>query len=253
MSKRKIVLIDEQKCDGCGLCATACAEGAIRIVDGKARLISEIYCDGLGACLGECPRGAIAIEEREAVDFDPAAVERHLAGHSTSQAPHHPAAPPHFHGCPGSAVRDLRAPAADTAREPAAAGPAIPSALGNWPVQLTLVPPRAAYFDGADLLIAADCTPFALADFHARLLRGRVLLIGCPKLDDGQSYLEKLSHIFKANDIRSVEVAHMEVPCCSGLVRLVQLALQQAGKPIPATATRISIRGEVMQTVAIAT
>jgi len=235
---RKIVKIDEEKCDGCGQCVPACAEGAIQVVGGKARLVSELYCDGLGACLGECPQDAITIEEREAEVFDEAAVARHL-GHCAGTPSAHSA--PVVHACPGSASQVLRrstpAPAAETE----------PSALGNWPVQLSLVPVRAPYFEGARLLIAADCVPFALADFHRSALAGRALVVGCPKLDNTDMYRRKLAEIFRQNDIQSVEVIYMEVPCCFGLVHLVRLALEESEKTIPLTLTKVSVRGAVLE------
>lgn len=220
---RKIVRINEDKCDGCGLCVPACQEGAIGIIDGKARLISETYCDGLGACLGECPRDAITIEERPADEFDPEAVEAHLAGRQDEAATvSSPAS-----GCPGAAMRELR-PRATAA---AGAAAAAESQLANWPLQLALVPPNAPYFPGAELLVSADCVPFALADFHGRLLTGGPVVIACPKLDDRMdAYIEKLQAIFTANAIRSVTVAHMEVPCCGGIVQAVRTALARAGR-----------------------
>ncbi|MEA1997516.1 MAG: 4Fe-4S binding protein [Gemmatimonadota bacterium] len=240
---RKIVVIDEEKCDGCGLCVPSCAEGAIQIIDGKARLVSDIYCDGLGACLGKCPRDAISIEERDAENFDKKAAKKHVQQLSEKEGLTLPASGV----CPGALSRmwDNRPAAGKTAAD----RPSTPSALGNWPVQLNLVPLKAPYFDGADLLIAADCVPFAFEGFHARLLEGKTLLIGCPKLDDAEHYLEKLTQIFLQNDIRSVEVAIMEVPCCSGLTRLVLSALNGAGKFIPATSVRISITGEVLDSM----
>jgi Pyruvate/2-oxoacid:ferredoxin oxidoreductase delta subunit len=228
---RNIIRIDEEKCDGCGLCATACAEGAIAILDGKARLVSETYCDGLGACLSECPRGAITIEQRAADAFDAAAVETRLRGQRA------PAPPPC--ACPGSGARAL-----DPA--PAVASAPQPSQLRNWPVQIHLVPVRAPYLDGARLTIAADCTPFAYPDFHARFLAGRVVLIGCPKLDDAGAYEEKLTVLFRENAIRDVEVAIMEVPCCGGLARLVTGALAASGKEIPLRLTRVGLRGDLL-------
>jgi len=240
---RKIVRIEEEKCNGCGQCATACAEGAIEIVDGKARLVGESYCDGLGACLGECPQGAITIEEREAGAFEEEATQAHLA---------HARATVHVEtlacGCPGSAAQSLaRAGAPFTEAEVSA-----PSQLGNWPVQLLLVPPTAPYLQGARLLIAADCVPFAFADFHRKLLAGRTLLVGCPKLDDAAFYREKLTQLFRENDIESVEVVHMEVPCCFGLVHLVRQAVDESGKDLPMTVTKVGIRGEILEARALA-
>lgn len=220
MAKRNIVNIDESKCDGCGKCVTACAEGAIRLVDGKARLVSESHCDGLGACLGECPRGAITVETRDAPDF---------------------VKPPHL-ACPGTLSRSFQRPpspgvTADTASE-----------LTHWPVQLALVSPNASHWDGADLLVAADCVAFAHAGFHQNLLKGKKLIIACPKLDDREAQVAKLSELFAANDIKSVTVARMEVPCCAGLLWVVETALRQAGKPdMPFHQATISVRGEIIE------
>jgi Pyruvate/2-oxoacid:ferredoxin oxidoreductase delta subunit len=260
---RKIIRIDEEKCDGCGQCAEACAEGAIQIVGGKARLVSETYCDGLGACIGDCPRDAITIEEREAAEFDAEAVKQHLAQESREPAkPKTPlptaagraAIPPNGHVCPGTFAQMLQANraaqrSAGVSQQPSS--PAAASALANWPVQLRLVPVNAPYFEDAELLIAADCAPFALADFHARLLDGKILLIGCPKLDDVEFYRQKLAEIFRQNEIRSVEIAYMEVPCCFGLVQIVRFALAEAGKPIPLVLTKIGIRGSVCESKAV--
>ena len=256
MAKRKIVQIDESKCDGCGLCVPSCAEGAIQIVDGKARLVADVYCDGLGACLGECPQGAIAIVDREAEPFDEAAAVRHVAalGHGKLPA----AGPAHGAGaCPGSTVRDfglnvVARPAADASSSPAAASgegssAQQPSALGHWPIQLHLVPPQAPFLQGADLLLVADCVPFALADFHRRLLRGRPVLVGCPKLDDAEAYVAKLVAILTLSSLCSLTVVHMEVPCCTGLVRIARAALAASGAEVPLEEVTISIRGEVLE------
>jgi Pyruvate/2-oxoacid:ferredoxin oxidoreductase delta subunit len=232
--RRQIVVIDEEQCNGCGQCAAACAEGAIQVIEGKARLVKEEYCDGLGACLGECPQGAIRIEERVAGAFDPEATEEHLRRLGRSPAPAHQQAPA---GCPSAAVHTF-APAAG-------AGPAgQASALAQWPVQLHLVPPAAPYFQGADLLVTADCVPFAYADYHADLLAGKAVVVGCPKFDDAGFYVDKLAAIFSASEIRSVTVAIMEVPCCRGLVQVVQRALAQSGKDLPVAVVTITIRGE---------
>ncbi|UCD16424.1 MAG: 4Fe-4S binding protein [Candidatus Zixiibacteriota bacterium] len=252
MPIRKVIRIDDDKCDGCGLCVPACAEGAIQIVNGKARLVSETYCDGLGNCLGECPQGAITIEEREAPAFDPDAVKRHLEDKKTEPGiqslPVAPDSPQPFRGCPGAMARELRPNRA--ASEPVTSG-SVPTSpqLGNWPIQLHLVPTYAPYFENARLLIAADCAPFAMPDFHSSMLAGRILLIGCPKLDDTERYLQKLTAIFSHNEILSVELAFMEVPCCYGLVRLVQIALKDSGKDIPLSLVKIGIRGEVLETI----
>lgn len=229
---RKIIRIDEQKCDGCGLCASACAEGAIAMIEGKARLISETYCDGLGACIGECPRGAITIIEREAEAFDEAAVAAHQQRAATTAG-----------GCPGAATRDLAATATSSD---------APSRLRTWPVQLHLVPVRAPYLAGARLTIAADCVAVAYPDFHARFLTDRVVMIGCPKLDDAAAYREKLAAIFRENEIREVEVAIMEVPCCSGLARLVAGAIAEAGRALPLRVTRVGVRGDLSDVTPVA-
>ena len=238
-SRRQIIHIDEELCNGCGLCVPSCAEGAIQIIDGKARLVSETFCDGLGACLGECPQGAITMEEREAATFDEVAVTEHLARVRPA------AEPPVVHaGCPGAAARMLQPSAAPSARN----GDAV-SRLANWPVQLHLVPTQAPYFQGAKLLIAADCVPAALPDFHDRMLDGHILLIGCPKLDDTQTYQAKLARIFADNAIQSIESAYMEVPCCMGLVFLVKQALADSGMAdsIPLTLTKVGIQGDVRE------
>lgn len=240
MSMRKIVKIDEELCDGCGDCVPACEEGAIQVIDGKARLVSEVYCDGLGACLGECPQGAISIEEREADDFDEGAVVRHLAALEKRREERSPVPPAMACGCPGSAARTL-----DPPPDPATGRDEGPSMLRNWPVQIKLVPVRAPTLDGADLLVAADCVPFAFRAFHSRFLAGRTLLVGCPKLDDAEFYVEKLAHLFRMNDVRSVEVAIMEVPCCTGMDHIVRRAIAASGREIPCTVTVVGVRGEI--------
>ena len=225
---RRIIKINEEKCNGCGLCAAACHEGAIGMVNGKARLLREDYCDGLGDCLPACPTGAISFEEREAPAYNEAAV---LAAKKAKAAPQ-PC------GCPGSACRSIQ-PAA-----PAAAAD-VPSQLQNWPVQIKLAPVNAPYFDGADLLIAADCTAYAFGNFHQKFMQGKVVLIGCPKLD-GVNYAEKLTQILQYNNIRSITVTRMSVPCCGGLSFAVQTALEQCGKEIPLHITIISPDGQIL-------
>lgn len=235
MRTRKIVKIDEEKCDGCGVCMPSCAEGAIRVIDGKARLLAENLCDGLGNCLGECPRGAITIEERPAEAFDEAAVEMHIAAEqavdvdSAIGAEGHGCGAPQaggFGGCPGMRSRQL-SPARTSAGVP---GKASPSRLGQWPVQLSLVPTSGAIWQDADVLIAADCVGFAMGDFHERLLAGKTLVIACPKFDDVQPYVARVTEIFARNAVRSVTIAHMEVPCCNGIVRVVREALAASGR-----------------------
>lgn len=242
---RKIVTIDEEKCNGCGLCVPACAEGAIKIVDGKARLAADNLCDGLGACLGDCPQDAIRIVEREADQFDEAAVEKHLAEKQPDganiTAPHvEPAHAPG--GCPGSRVMSFATQKDHAPTEPAEREP---SRLAQWPVQLHLVPVNAPYLQGADLLIAADCVPFAYAGFHRDFLTGKALVIGCPKLDDNHFYLEKLTELFRTADVRSVTVVRMEVPCCGGIVVAAKQALAASGKDIPFSEVTVGINGEI--------
>jgi ferredoxin len=240
MATRKIVKIDEEKCNGCGLCIPNCAEGALRIVDGKAKLMSEKFCDGLGACLGHCPQDAVTVIEREAEDFDGKAVEVHL--HKKEAQPKPQPQPVQLTGCPSSRAMHFKVP--ESVIE---AGPAIPSVsmLSHWPVQLKLVPVNAPYFQNADLLVAADCIPFAYPNFHQDFLKGKAVVVGCPKLDDIQYYREKLTEIFKTNPIKSVTVPHMEVPCCLGLVRAVEDALAASGKKIPLKKIKIGIRGDI--------
>jgi len=247
---RKIVKIDPDKCDGCGLCVPSCAEGAIRIVDGKAVLSADNLCDGLGACLGECPRDAITVEEREADAFDEVAVAQHLAAQG-GPAPSHPhavpppAAPGHHHhggGCPGSRAMSFARPQETTASEPAGSRQ---SQLAQWPVQLHLVSTSAPYFQGADLLITADCVPVAYAGYHEDFLKGRAVVMGCPKLDDNQFYLQKLTELFIRSDIRSVTVLKMEVPCCGGIAAAARQAIAASGKQIPYNEVTIGIQGQV--------
>ncbi len=240
MVSRSIVRIDEEKCTGCGLCVPACAEGALRIVDGKAKLVSDKYCDGLGACIGECPQGAITIEKREAEEFDEEAAEEHLKREQHAPAVHH------VHPTPqsGPSAKVMRSERNLTEKEAENIAEKRESMLSQWPVQLTLLPPNAPFFENAELLIAADCVPFAYANFHNDFLKGRTLVVGCPKLDDAEFYKEKLSEIFKRSNIRSVTVVNMEVPCCFGLYHLVKEALDSSGKVIPLRQEIIGIKGE---------
>lgn len=231
--KRNIIEIDEGKCNGCGECIVSCAESALQIVNGKAKLVKDVYCDGLGACLGTCPTGALKIVQREAEAFDERAV--HERTHAQKQKKESPC------GCPGSAVMQFRTRPASTAP---ASVPEQQSELTNWPVQLMLVPINAPYFDQADLLIAADCTAFAAGGFHTGFLKDRKLIIACPKLDDADHYIEKLSQIFANNDLKSIAVARMEVPCCGGLTRIVQEAMNRSGRTIPYCETIIGIKGD---------
>lgn len=240
---RKIIRIDEEKCNGCGQCAGACKEGAIAMVDGKAKLMRDDYCDGLGNCLPVCPTGAISFEEREAAAYSEQAVQRRAAGEQADLA--RPAGKrPAFHGCPGSMARNLERHSAPAGPVPAENAPQ--SELTQWPVQIKLVPVNAPYFDGANLLIAADCTAYAYADFHRRFIRNHIALIGCPKLDEGD-YAEKLTAIFKNNRIRSVQVVRMEVPCCGGIENAVRRALRDCGKLIPWHVAVVSTEGEIVE------
>jgi Pyruvate/2-oxoacid:ferredoxin oxidoreductase delta subunit len=242
--KRKIIQIDEEKCDGCGLCVPSCAEGAIRIVDGKAKLVAEKYCDGLGACLGECPRDAIRIIESEAEAFDEEAVKEHLKSLITSR----PASDEALAcGCPSALIQSFTLPVSHTDdREPASRVPAA-SDLSHWPVQIRLVPPTAPFLKGADILVAADCTPFAYPQFHQDFIKGKAVLVGCPKLDAVEPYIEKFAAIFASAAVRSVTVVVMEVPCCQGLPVIVKRGMDVAGKSIPMEVIVISIRGEVLK------
>ena len=235
---RKIIRIDEEKCDGCGLCVPSCAEGAIRIVDGKARLVAEKYCDGLGACLGECPRGALTVIDAEADPFDEEAVKE-LLNPVNSGDKSLPC------GCPSSLIQTF-APqtACDQANVPISQTASGVSALTHWPVQIRLVPPTAPFLRGADLLVAADCTPVAYPRFHDDLLRGKTILLGCPKFDDAEAYVNKFAAIFKTAAIKSVTVVVMEVPCCQGLPVIVRKGMALAGKKIPIEVVVISARGE---------
>ena len=234
MAKRKIVKIDEERCNGCGLCVPNCQEGALQIIDGKAKLVKEIYCDGLGACLGHCPEGAITIEEREAEVFNEKATKRHIEKLKKKEEERLPC------GCPGTAVQSFeKHEIRDTRYEIRKSE----SELTNWPVQLMLVPTQAPYLKNRDLLIAADCTSFSYPDFHQDFLRGKALVVGCPKLDAATIYEEKLAEIFKVNNIKSITVLHMEVPCCFGLVQIVNEALRLSGKKIPLKEITIGIKG----------
>jgi len=301
--KRKIISIDETKCTGCGQCIPDCPEGALQLIEGKARLVSDLFCDGLGACIGTCPEGAITVIEREAEPYNEAAVMativkqgapvtkahlEHLAGHGqvalyneaieyliehglpipdhvppertpAPAPPGKPAAgrmgegiicppgspdPSRFAACPGSAARAIRREPGRGPRQPVVG--VTDSELRQWPVQLSLLNPAASYFENADLLIAADCVPFAYAGFHPEFLKGRILIIFCPKLDpDIPGYIEKLAEIFSRHAIRSIMVVHMEVPCCSGVRAVVDKALEKSGKAIPVVEKTITIEGGI--------
>ena len=288
MAVRKIVKIDESKCNGCGQCVPGCAEGALAVIDGKARLLKETYCDGLGACLGECPQGAITIEDREAAQFDAAAAEAHVAALAAGQGAARAAGrtergmgvPPMSSapsertksqgqdasgthgqdaratvggGCPGSRMMQFArrgaatgGSAQDSGAAPAGQRPAVESALGQWPVQLALVPIEAPYYEDTELVLTADCAAYALGDFHERFLRGRSVAIACPKLDDVSPYVEKLAEILRRNTIRGLVVVHMEVPCCGGIVRLAEEAARRSGRSLPVRDVMIGLQGETL-------
>lgn len=241
--KRQIIKIDEEKCNGCGLCAKACHEGAIDIIDGKAKLVREHFCDGLGDCLPECPTGAITFEEREAPEYDEAAVQRSKIAKALEK--HQMGG-----GCPGSAAmsfeRAAEAPADQAAGQTAYAAPTAPvSRLAQWPCQIKLLPPKAPFYDGAKLLVAADCTAYAYANMHEEFMKGKITAVGCPKLD-AVDYSEKLTDIISSNDIKEVTLVRMEVPCCGGLENAVKKALQQSGKFIPWRVVTISRDGRIL-------
>ena len=271
MVKRKIIKIDEEKCNGCGLCIPNCPEGALQIIDGKVRLVSDLFCDGLGACIGHCPQGAITTEEREAEAYDETRVMENIVkqGENTIKAhlkhlkEHNEVGylneafdflknknieilmeedkmeHKHIGGCPGADLREVNAEvdASDNSKQA--------SALKQWPVQLHLLPPQASFFENSHLLVAADCVPFANANFHSKLLNGKSLVIGCPKLDDVEAYQEKLTEIFKNNKIKSVTVGIMEVPCCHGLYAAVEQAVGDSGNKIPIIQEVIGINGKI--------
>jgi NAD-dependent dihydropyrimidine dehydrogenase PreA subunit len=234
---RKIVFIDEEKCDGCGLCIPNCAEGAIEIIDGKAKLISDNLCDGLGACLGHCPQDAIHVIEREADEFDEEAVDKHLEKLETktdsTRSIHQP-----MGGCPGSRMvtMDINEDEQENVK--------ISSQLRQWPVQLHLVPPNAPYLKNSDLLITADCVPLAYGNYHQDLLKGKSVVMGCPKLDDVQSYVERLTEMIEYNDFNSITIAFMEVPCCGGIIRALEIAMDKADKQVPVNKVKITIDGQ---------
>jgi ferredoxin len=245
---RKIIEIDEELCNGCGNCVIACAEGAIQIIDGKAKVIADKYCDGLGACIGDCPEDALNIIEREADDFDEEAVEELLKEQSDTKSQAEPVAC----GCPSTALKTF--PMAEKT-EPCGCGcgnhadvqtSGGPSALGHWPVQIKLVPPGAPFLKDADLLIAADCVPVAYPNFHADFLDGKAVMIGCPKFDNADEYVEKFAQVFKVSGIKSITSVIMEVPCCSAMPIIVKKALEKSGVEIPFKEVVVSARGEII-------
>ncbi|MBU0981030.1 MAG: 4Fe-4S binding protein [Nanoarchaeota archaeon] len=272
MAKRKIIKIDREKCDGCGLCIPECPEGALLMIDGKARLVSDLFCDGLGACLGHCPKGAITIEEREAEPYDERKVMENIVKQGKNTIKAHlehlkehgetefleeakeylkekkidiplESKGPEPCGCPGAKMRDLR----DTDADVEDSSEEKKSELRQWTVQLHLVPPNAPFFQDADLLIAADCVAFADPNFHKNLLKGKFIAIGCPKLDNIQAYKEKIEAIISMNNLKSITVTIMEVPCCLGLYSMTEQALEESGKKIPLKKIIIGIDGQSKQ------
>ncbi|MGC8736885.1 MAG: ATP-binding protein [Dissulfurimicrobium sp.] len=244
---RKIIEIDEALCNGCGKCVPSCAEGAIQIIDGKARLVAERYCDGLGACLGECPQGALRIVERVADDFDEEAAHRHLSGPMPAETKGAIQGAALGCGCPSTLVQEFgpQKDACARANQPVNFG-SLRSALTHWPVQIRLVPPAAPFLKGADLLVAADCTAFSYPAFHMDLLPGKVLLIGCPKFDNAHEYVERFIEIFKKAQIKSLTTVIMEVPCCSSMLGILNKAMEGAGVSIPLKKIVVSARGELL-------
>lgn len=244
---RKIIEIDEERCNGCGNCVLACAEGAIQIIDGKAKVIADKYCDGLGACIGDCPEDALKIIEREADDFDEAAVEELLKSRQETENTSQTIAC----GCPSSTIQTFAdataaGDACGCANSPAVQASGGLSALGHWPVQIKLVPPGAPFLKGADLLIAADCVPVAYPSFHADFLKGKAVMIGCPKFDDAPAYVEKLAQVFAVSGIKSITSVIMEVPCCSALPMIIKKALAQSGMDIPFKEIVVSPQGKIV-------
>jgi Fe-S-cluster-containing hydrogenase component 2 len=247
---RKIIEIDEDLCDGCGNCVPSCAEGALEIVDGKARVVADIYCDGLGACLGECPTGALSIVEKEAAEFDEEAVEEYLAEKKKKEAGQPKVMPMVAGGCPSARLQTFEPATAGSAAAQTvgtSGGPEAESALSHWPVQIMLVPPWAPFLKGADLLVLADCVPVAFPTLHRDFLQGKAVMMGCPKFDDAQHYIEKFAQICKVSGIKSITAVVMEVPCCSALPMIVKKGMALAGTKIPLEEVVISTRGKVLE------
>ncbi|MCJ2163762.1 MULTISPECIES: 4Fe-4S binding protein [unclassified Pseudodesulfovibrio] len=256
ISKRKMITINEELCNGCGQCVPSCEEGALAIVDGKARLVKEIYCDGLGACLGDCPTGALKVEVREADDFDPDAVARHLKAQGRTVPKHmpdpeslrldKPGKTPGRGGCPGAALKTMTP--CGQANIPTTQ-PAGGSALSHWPVQLRLVPPTAPFLKGADLLLTADCVPVAMPSYHGEYVPNRVVLMGCPKFDNQMEYIEKLAEIIAENNLNSITVMEMEVPCCASMSVILREAVKRAGSAVDTVRVTVARTGAVLETV----
>lgn len=242
---RKIIEIDEEKCDGCGQCVPGCAEGALQLIDGKARVVADKYCDGLGACMGECPTGALSLIERETDEFDEAAVETYLSEKEKGKTKEQSVLPC---GCPSTHIQTfIPNESCKSANLPASLEGGVESALSHWPVQIRLIPPTAPFLKEADLLVLADCCAVAYAHLHRDLITGKVVMMGCPKFDDVQDYIHKFTEIFKAADIRTITTVIMEVPCCSGLPMIVKKGMEAAGKKIPVEEIIITTQGNVLE------
>jgi ferredoxin len=245
MAKRTIIEIDEDKCTGCGACVTKCAEGALKIVDGKAKVVSDVFCDGFGVCIGECPEGALRIVEREAPGFDPGATEEHLSRLKKMSEKKPIGDEPC--GCQSSNPMILTASSAKPGHGHSEARDDLPPKLTNWPVQWRLVTPAMPFFKDKDVLLSADCVPFAFRDFHGKFLTGKPVIIGCPKLDEQTAYLEKLTDILRDATPRSLDIVIMEVPCCFGLKKLVDEAVRRSGKSVPVRTTAAGIKGNIVR------
>jgi ferredoxin len=239
--KRKIIEINEDLCDGCGQCVISCAEGALQVIDGKAKVVADMFCDGLGACIGECPTGALKIIEREADEFDVEAVEKYLHGKQKEAAVNELASPC---GCPSAAIQTFTC---KEANKPLFIGESGDSALSHWPIQIKLVPPNAPFLKGADLLVLADCAPVSFPTLHRDFLKGKAVMMGCPKFDDVQEYIDKFAEVFKQAGIKSVTAVIMEVPCCSGLPIIVKKGMEKAGVNVPMGKVVISTKGKIIK------
>ncbi len=238
---RKIIEIDEERCDGCGNCVISCAEGALKIIDGKAKVISDNLCDGLGACIGECPQDALNIIEREAEDFDEEAVEKHLEEQTAQEAPQTMPC-----GCPSTQIQSFAPAAGCQGANTPKTFQKTDSALTHWPVQICLIPPTAPFLKGADLLVVADCVPVAFPSLHQDYLEGKTVMVGCPKFDDVQEYIDRFTEIFKTAGVKSVTTMIMEVPCCSGLPMIVKKGMEASGMDVPNRQVVVSTRGEIL-------
>ena len=239
-TKRKIIEINEELCNGCGQCVMDCAEGALQIVDGKAKIVSEVFCDGLGACIGGCPQGALKIVERESLPFDEEAVKKHLEAQKAKQPPTMAC------GCPSSQIRQFSTQPTSSTTPTSGGYDELPSCLSHWPVQIRLVPTSAPFLKGSSLLIAADCAPVAYRNFHGDFLKGRTVMIGCPKFDDIEGYYQKFVELFSEGGIKDITVLSMEVPCCSKLPHAVKKALEASKKDIPFKEVVVSVKGNIL-------